>query len=153
MCEACNTHNDIERLYRIVEILSRAVRDFSGGKFDLAAELRHTNLFERPSAKPRMFVVASKPPEKTDDVATQGVTLSKTLPGMPDTDLSTFDACTGSGHLRSVNVNGTCFCQICCGGQWQYVIYTGTDGKQYGQTCGMNGLTVSCDGHSYISRC
>jgi hypothetical protein len=59
------------------------------------------------------------------------------------------EACSGSGWIRSVNVNGGCYKQMCCGGQWNYY----TIGAQY-CTCNLGqSWNISCDGHTNILPC
>jgi len=59
------------------------------------------------------------------------------------------DICS-NGSARKVNINGVCYCQICCGGQWYYVkrndgsfVKCG-DGNQLFNDCNGNQQILSC---------
>lgn len=52
------------------------------------------------------------------------------------------------GHLRRVTVNGVCYCQMCCGGQWLYFCYSNGQCIQ----C-PGGVTVNCNGRNWILSC
>jgi hypothetical protein len=56
------------------------------------------------------------------------------------------------GHMRSINVNGVCYCQMSCGGQWLY-FYKVINGNRVYLQCGQPGWTVPCAGNSWILRC
>jgi hypothetical protein len=56
--------------------------------------------------------------------------------------------CT-DGHIRSVTVNGVCYCQMCCGGQWVYFCYSNGQCVR----CSDRPVTVNCAGKNWILDC
>jgi len=63
------------------------------------------------------------------------------------------ETCSGSGHLRKITVNGVCYSQMCCGGQWMF-FYKDVGGKRVWCTCNLGeSWTVSCDGNNWIVGC
>jgi hypothetical protein len=73
-----------------------------------------------------------------------------TITTRPDTGpdgMNMLADCT-DGHLRRVTVNGVCYCQMCCGGQWVYFCYSN------GQCIRCpGGVTVNCAGKNWILSC
>lgn len=63
------------------------------------------------------------------------------------------EACSGSGHIRTVTINGVCYASMCCGGQWMY-FYKDIGGKRVWCTCSLGeSWTVNCDGNNWIIGC
>ncbi|TDA69146.1 hypothetical protein E0765_01640 [Sulfuricurvum sp. IAE1] len=76
--------------------------------------------------------------------------LSPTMDGAVSAEAS--PASCLDGHLRSNNYNGYCYCQVCCGGTWQYVWYI-VDGKKYWLMCNGGSVRVNCNGRQLIVSC
>ena len=88
--------------------------------------------------------------EKSKDQPTPGVTSSKTVPveGLPDGLQMKTEGCS-SGHIQRVVVNGVCYVQMCCGGQWLY-----WHKGDVWCTCNLGqSWTVNCDGNNWIIPC
>ncbi|HEX9928928.1 MAG TPA: hypothetical protein VGB02_10380 [Pyrinomonadaceae bacterium] len=81
--------------------------------------------------------------EKTDQEADPNITTK-----IDDTDRGAAPMACTDGHLRRVTVNGVCYCQMCCGGQWVYFCYSN------GQCIQCPGrVTVNCAGNNWILSC
>lgn len=62
--------------------------------------------------------------------------------------LAPLAACT-NGHIRTVTVNGKRYCQMCCGGQWQYFCWANGECVQPSH----GPVTVNCAGNNWILDC
>lgn len=80
--------------------------------------------------------------EKTNAEANKDITIKV------DEDEVGLSECT-NGHLRRKTVNGVCYCQMCCNGQWVYFCWP--DGSCF--RCGMTPITVNCGGNNWILSC
>jgi hypothetical protein len=70
-----------------------------------------------------------------------------------DKGISIREACSGSGQVRKVTVNGVCYAQMCCGGQWLFWVKT-VNGREVWCTCNLNETwTVNCDGKNLLISC
>lgn len=83
--------------------------------------------------------------ERTDQSADPDVASTDTN----DQGVKIKDACTTNGHIRKVTVNGVCYVQMCCGGQWLYW----RKGDVW-CTCNLGeSWTVNCSGNNWIISC
>jgi hypothetical protein len=83
--------------------------------------------------------------EKTDKPADKDVQSAETN----DQGLTIKEACSGSGWIRRITYNGTCYVQMCCGGQW-FFWHRGN----VWCTCNLGeSWTVNCNGNNYIIPC
>lgn len=57
-----------------------------------------------------------------------------------------------SGHLRRKTVNGICYCQMCCNGEWYYYYWETPTGRDY-QNCGEGARNVTCNDRTYMISC
>ncbi len=97
----------------------------------------------------KIEIAPSRQAEKTDKPADEGVKLI----GTNDQGVSVEEACGGSGMIRRITVNGVCYAQLCCGGQWQFVYKDTTNGRIW-CTCNLGqSWTVACAGANYIVPC
>lgn len=79
------------------------------------------------------------PEVKSTDTNDQGVTMK--------------EACSSNGHLRKITVNGQCYSQMCCGGQWMF-FYKDTPNGRVWCTCNLGqSWTVNCSGNNWIINC
>lgn len=94
-------------------------------------------------------VSSTRMAEKTDKPADPDVFSTPTN----DQGLTIKEACGTSGHLRTITVNGVCYNQMCCGGQWLFWYKDTANGKLW-CTCNLNqSWTVNCSGNNWIIRC
>lgn len=86
---------------------------------------------------------------KTDQPADPDVKSTPTT----DDGLTIKDSCSDSGHIRKITVNGMCYVQMCCGGQWLFW-YKDIGGKRVWCTCNLGqSWNVNCAGNNYIIGC
>jgi hypothetical protein len=71
-----------------------------------------------------------------------------TITMKPDTDADAREACSVEGMTRAKYVDGVCYCQMCCGGQWNYFCYD----NGYCIHC-PGGVTVNCNGTNRQLKC
>src|SRR5262249_20286689 len=45
------------------------------------------------------------------------------LTARPDNSPDGYENCPQDGWIRKKYYNGVCYCQMCCGGQWQYFVW------------------------------
>jgi hypothetical protein len=70
-----------------------------------------------------------------------------------DFGVSIAEACSDSGHIRSITVNGQCYKQMCCGGQWLFY-YKDVGGRRIWCTCNLGeSWTINCSGNTWILPC
>ena len=86
---------------------------------------------------------------KTDKPADKSIQLVSTL----DDGITIKERCSTSGHLRKITVNGVCYSQMCCGGEWKFFSWD-RNGRRYWCTCNLGeNWTVNCDGNNWIINC
>jgi len=86
---------------------------------------------------------------KTDKPADKSIHLVSAL----DDGTVIKERCSGSGHLRKITVNGVCYSQMCCGGEWKF-FYWDRNGRRDWCTCNLGeSWTVNCDGNNWIVGC
>jgi hypothetical protein len=82
--------------------------------------------------------------QRTDQPADPGVVSSPTN----DKNIEIRETCT-AGHIRRITVDGICYVQMCCGGQWLFWHRGNT-----WCTCNLGqSWTVNCDGNNWIIPC
>jgi hypothetical protein len=70
-----------------------------------------------------------------------------------DHDIEILEACSTTGHIRRITVNGICYSQMCCGGQWQY-FYKDTPSGRVWCTCNLGQTwNVNCSGNTWMVNC
>ncbi|RPH29307.1 hypothetical protein EHN07_06565 [Buttiauxella warmboldiae] len=70
-----------------------------------------------------------------------------------DQDVTIKDSCSSNGSLRRITINGQCYAQMCCGGQWMY-FYKDTPNGRLWCTCNLGqSWTVNCAGNNWIINC
>ena len=63
------------------------------------------------------------------------------------------EPCSGNGHIRTITVNGRCYSQMCCGGQWMF-FYQDRGRQRVWCTCNLSeSWTVNCNGNNWIISC
>ena len=94
------------------------------------------------------FVIEVSAPvkaEKTDRPDDPEVKSTPTIEGV-----TIKEACSQTGWIRSITVNGRCYKQMCCNGQWLYY-YKDTPQGRVWCTCDLGQSWTVCGG--YILPC